>query len=76
MVEYVLTTTHVVSVTGLVANALRGIVSQALHGVTSHLQQVGPNARGFSNTIVGVPAGVLWIGLFALLIGLVLTRNR
>ena len=75
MLEYVLTTTHVVSVTGLVANALPGIVSQALHGVTS-LEQVGPNAGVFSDTIVGVRVGVLWIGLLALLIGLVLTRNR
>ena len=75
MVEYVLTTTHAVSVSGLVAQALRNILSQALNGVTSHLQQVGPSARVSSDSISGIPVSAIGIGLLVLLVGLVLTRH-
>jgi hypothetical protein len=76
MVEYVLTTTHAVSVSSLVGQALRNILSQALNGVTSHLQQVGPNARGFLDSVSGIPVGAIGIGLLVLLVGLVLTRHN
>jgi hypothetical protein len=75
MVEYVLTTTHVASMTGSVANALRGILSRAPHEITNHLPQVGLDARVFSDSIAGVPVGGVLIGLLALAMCLALTRN-
>ncbi len=71
--EYVLTTTYAVS--GLVAQTVRDILTQTLNGVTSHLQQFGPHARVFSDSISGIPIGAVGIGLLVLLVGLLLTRR-